>query len=54
MIYLVRESDKHILDRVDAWASNGEEKMRKVAKMLGYVVTNIQITMMGDMIIWVA
>lgn len=53
MIYVVLRTNNKILNRCDAWEQNGELRMRRWAREEGWVPTEIEITLMGDMIIWV-
>lgn len=51
MIYVVK--DGKILNRCDAWLLNAEGKMRKWISDNGYVLTDVEITFMGDMVMTV-
>lgn len=53
MCYVVRESDELILYRIDAWAMDSYGKALKWAKVNGHEVLRDEITLLGDMIIWV-
>ena len=48
MIYVVKNNT--ILNRVDAWISEGIEQMKKWIVDNGYTLVDIEITAMGDMI----
>ena len=53
MIYVVLRATNEILNRCDAWEMNGETRMHRWARNEGWVPVDIEITSMGDMIIWV-
>ena len=53
MIYVVVRNSNEIINRCDAWENGGEERMRREAHEAGWVPMESEITMMGDMIIWV-
>ena len=53
MVYVVNKNSDKILNRCDAWVLDAEHLMRKWASENGWVVTDVEITMMGDMVIWV-
>lgn len=53
MIIIVRISDEKILSRYEAWAQNAYENAMQDIKGNGYEYVKEEITMMGDMIIWV-
>lgn len=54
MILVVRTSDKKILSRYEAWAQGAQTEALKFIQDNGYKVVSDEITLMGDMIIWVA
>lgn len=54
MIIVARKSDKKILSRYEAWENGAYENALEDLKGNGYKYINEEITMMGDMIIWVA
>lgn len=51
MIYVVK--DDKILNKIDAWALDAENRMRYWIESNGYVLVDIKITLMGDMIMTV-
>lgn len=53
MIKVVRTSDNKILTTYDAWAENAYNHALDYIWCNGYEYIREQITMMGDMIIWV-
>lgn len=53
MVYVVRKNDRQILNRCDAWEHDSEGKMRRWCRDNGWILADIEITMMGDMIMWV-
>lgn len=53
MIAVANAVTGEILNRCDAWERNGLERMRNWAKRKGYGISRVEITQMGDMIIWV-
>ena len=53
MIYLVEMDTNKIIGRCDAWLAGGEERLIQKAEELGYTVVNEEITMMGNMVIYV-
>lgn len=53
MVFVVEESSKKILFRVDAWEKNSVATARKWVKDNGYTSLGDEITMNGDMVIWV-
>lgn len=58
MIYVVYRGNGNmehgtILNKCDAWEVNGEERMIRWAREAGWIPTGSEITMTGDMIIWV-
>ena len=53
MIYVVNRNSMEIVNRCDAWEQGGERRMRREAKKAGWVVTDVEITLSGDMVIWV-
>ena len=52
MVYVLTETGKELFS-IDAWVDNAEKKARKWASERGYIATDIEITMNGNMIIWV-
>ena len=48
MIYVVKNNT--ILNRIDAWITDGMEQMKKWIAANGYTLVDIEITTMGDMI----
>lgn len=58
MIYVVYRGNGNmekgtILNRCDAWVMDGEKLMKRWARENGWVPVEIEITMMGNMVIWV-
>lgn len=53
MILVVRISDEKILSRYEAWELNSYSNALQDIKGNGYEYIKEEITMMGDMIIWV-
>lgn len=53
MIIVVRKADKKILTRYEAWAVNAYQTALDDIRGNGYQYDSEEITMMGDMIIWV-
>ncbi len=54
MIIIVRKSDNKILSRYEAWERNAYNNAIDDIKGNGYAYISEEITMMGDMVIWVA
>lgn len=53
MIYVVNRNSMEIINRCDAWEIDGERRMRREARMAGWVPMESEITLNGDMVIWV-
>ena len=53
MLLVVRESDKIILNRWDAWQSNCMELADEFIEENGLEFVRSEITFMGDMVYWV-
>lgn len=53
MIIIVRKSDNRILSRYEAWELNAYENAVHDVETNGYTYISEEITMMGDMVIWV-
>lgn len=54
MVYVVLKDEVGtILNRCDAWELGASDKMARWAVENGYKIAKSEITMMGDMIIWV-
>lgn len=53
MIIVAKKEDGIILNRFEAWAMNAEQTARHWIKEAGLVLLDIEITMMGDMVMWV-
>lgn len=54
MIYVVKRDEiGTILNRCDAWEENGEQRMRRWCRDNGWVLTKVEITFNGDMVLWV-
>jgi hypothetical protein len=51
MVYVVFKEDGKILNSCDAWEQDAEGKMRRWCKNYGYVITDVRITSMGDMVL---
>lgn len=54
MIIIVRKSDNKILSRYEAWETNSYDNAIDDIVKNNYVYLSEEITMMGDMVIWVA
>lgn len=53
MVYVVNKADNKVLNRIDAWELGAPDKMASWAERNGYTILNAEITLMGDMVIWV-
>ena len=53
MCYVVLESTKEILFRIDAWEIRSVDKAIEWAETNGYEIVRDEITLMGDMVLWV-
>ena len=54
MVYVVLKDEiGTILNRIDAWVYGAEDIMKQWIKDSGFTLVEEQITMMGDMILWV-
>lgn len=53
MIIVVREKDQKILSKYEAWDSNAYDNAIEDIAGNGYKYDREEITMMGNMIIWV-
>lgn len=53
MIIVARISDRKILSRYEAWDTNAYDNAIDDIRGNGYAYVKEEITMMGDMIIWV-
>lgn len=53
MIIIVRKTDNKILSRYEAWELNAYENAVHDVEANGYTYISEEITMMGDMVIWV-
>jgi len=53
MCYVVRKSDNMVLNRIDAWELDSVGTMRRWAQDNGFSVIDEEITVFGNMIIWV-
>lgn len=53
MIIVARISDNKILSRYEAWEMNSYDNALQDIKGNGYEYVREEITMMGDMVIWV-
>ena len=53
MIYVVLRATNEIKHRIDAWDTEGEQKMRQWISEHGYVLTDIEYTVIGDMVMWI-
>ena len=53
MVYVVRQSDQKVLNRMDAWVFNSVELMRNWVIDNGMDIIREEITIMGNMVIWV-
>lgn len=51
MVYVVFKEDGKILNACDAWYEGAEDLMRGWCRTHGWVVTDVRITSMGDMVI---
>lgn len=54
MVYVVKDKKDgqfEILNRCDAWEMDADVKMRRWARDKGYVIVDVKITAMGDMLI---
>lgn len=54
MVYVVKDKKDgqfEILNRCDAWEMDADVKMRIWARDNGYVIVDVKITAMGDMLI---
>lgn len=54
MIKVVLQETNEILYFIDAWMADGEKTMRRWISEHGYVLLDIEYTLMGDMIMWIA
>lgn len=54
MILIVRENDKIILGKYEAWASGSYEEALKEIERSGHKYIREEITFSGNMVIWVA
>jgi len=54
MIYVVNINDNQLLNKCDGWELGGEKRMSDWATENGYSIQNTEITLMGNMIIWVS
>lgn len=53
MCYVVLEATKEILFRIDAWELHSVDKAIGWAEANGYKIVKDEITLMGDMVLWV-
>ena len=53
MVFVVNKKTDEILNKCDAWLIGAEDKMIGWAKENGYTPISSEITLMGDMVIWV-
>ena len=53
MVYVVNENTKEVLFKIDAWVGGAEGIASEWAYNKGYTCIREEITMMGDMVIWV-
>ena len=53
MIYVVLKMTGTIMNRCDAWEDGGMDRMMAEARDAGLAVLGNEITMNGDMVIWV-
>ena len=53
MIYVVDRDSMQVLNRIDAWVVDGIERMVAWAWNNGFEEVSREITIMGNMVIWV-
>lgn len=53
MLLVVRKSDGFIIERLEAWLIDAEERAYKAIAENGYKAIEEEITFLGDKIIWV-
>ena len=53
ILVALRTDNGRILNKCDAWELGGEERMRRWAREQGWILTDVEITSMGNMILWV-
>lgn len=53
MILVALRKDGKVLNRCDAWEQGGEDRMRKWITEKGWILTDVEITAMGNMVLWV-
>lgn len=53
MIFVVDKESGRIHERFEAWAIDAEKTARANIREHGLVLLDVEITMMGDMVMWV-
>jgi hypothetical protein len=53
ILVALRTDNGRILNKCDAWQLDGEKVMRAWIREHGWVLTDVEITPMGNMVLWV-